>query len=74
MSDKKYIVIVADKKKGDEHMSPKTGRPKSDKPKSNRVTVRLDDETFNKLQSYCDKKSIDKAEAIRRGISKLVDK
>lgn len=55
-------------------MSPKTGRPKSDKPKSNRVTVRLDDETFNKLQSYCDKKSIDKAEAIRRGISKLVDK
>lgn len=49
-------------------MSPKTGRPKSDNPKSNDIKVRLDDATHNKLLSYCNEHQITKAEAIRQGI------
>ncbi|RHR91472.1 ribbon-helix-helix protein, CopG family [Coprobacillus sp. AF15-30] len=52
-------------------MSPRTGRPKIDNPKSNRITVRMDDNTLNILQNYCKKENVDKAEAIRRGIEKL---
>ena len=35
-------------------MSPRTGRPRVDKPKNNDVKVRLDDETTKKLDDYCD--------------------
>ncbi len=52
-------------------MSPRTGRPPIDNPKSERITVRLDAETMKLLTEYCEKESIDKAEAIRRGIEKL---
>jgi len=52
-------------------MSPRTGRPKIDNPKSNRITVRMDDNTLNILQNYCKKENVDKAEAIRRAIEKL---
>ena len=52
-------------------MSPKTGRPKVKNPKSNRITVRMDDETLNILTDYCEKEKIDKAEATRRGILNL---
>ena len=55
-------------------MSPKTGRPKSENPKSNRVTVRIDDETMKTLNEYCLQENVEKAEAIRRGIKKLVKK
>lgn len=49
-------------------MSPRTGRPKSDRPKSNDIKVRLDDDTHQKLLEYCEAEKITKAEAIRRGI------
>lgn len=52
-------------------MSPRTGRPKSDNPKSERITVRLDKETSSILKTYCEKENVEKAEAIRRGIKKL---
>ena len=52
-------------------MSPRTGRPKTDNPKSERVTVRLDSESLSTLKQYCKQEEIDKAEAIRRGIDKL---
>lgn len=52
-------------------MSPRTGRPKSENPKSERITVRLDSETSQILNEYCEKESIDRAEGIRRGIQKL---
>ena len=55
-------------------MSPRTGRPKINNPKSNRITIRLDDETYSKINEYCKQENIDKAEAIRRGIKKLVEK
>lgn len=52
-------------------MSPRTGRPKSDNSKSERITVRLDSESSNILKEYCEQENIEKAEAVRRGISKL---
>lgn len=49
-------------------MSPRTGRPKVDKPKDIRYSIRLDVETEMKLQKYCKENNISKGEAIRRGI------
>lgn len=52
-------------------MSPHIGRPKIDNPKSERITVRLDTESSKTLNEYCKQKDIEKAEAVRIGISKL---
>lgn len=52
-------------------MSPRTGRPKSENPKSNPIHVRLDDDTKELLEEYCRQENIAKTEAIRRGIHKL---
>jgi len=52
-------------------VSPRTGRPKIENPKSNRITVRLDNDCSEILQNYCEQEKVDKAEAIRRGINKL---
>ena len=53
-------------------MSPRTGRPKSDNPKSNDIKVRLDENTHTKLLTYCHEHNISKAEAIRKGIDLLL--
>ncbi len=53
-------------------MSPRTGRPPIDNPKSERITVRLGNEESNILNEYCQQEKIERAEAIRRGIKKLV--
>lgn len=52
-------------------LSPRTGRPKSDNPKEDRITVRLDNEHSKILQDYCVQENVERAEAIRRGIRKL---
>ncbi|MDE6103451.1 MAG: hypothetical protein K2F60_02875 [Oscillospiraceae bacterium] len=52
-------------------MSPRTGRPKIENPKSERITVRLDNESSETLKAYCKQENVEKAEAVRRGIGKL---
>lgn len=52
-------------------MSPKTGRPKIENPKSERITVRLDNDSAATLKLYCEQMHVEKAEAIRRGIARL---
>ena len=52
-------------------MSPRTGRPKSDNPKADTITIRLDNEHSQIIQDYCEQENVEKAEAIRRGIQKL---
>ena len=53
-------------------MSPKKiGRPKSNNPKPNPIHVRLDNETKDILEKYCEQESIPKTEGIRIGIHKL---
>ncbi len=50
------------------------GRPKSENPKSNRFSVRLDNATEEKLEHYCLRHRISKGEAIRQGIKLLLEK
>ena len=52
-------------------LSPRTGRPKSKKPKSTQLAVRLDDETLTKLDMVAKTNSETRVETIRRGINKL---
>lgn len=55
-------------------MSSKVGRPKADNPKCNDVKVRVDNHTLEKLDEYCKKHGVTRAEAIREGINLLFDK
>ena len=52
--------------------SRKIGRP-TDNPKDKTLFVRLDRESNEALEAYCEKKQVTKAEAARRGIKKLKD-
>lgn len=52
-------------------MSPRTGRPKLDNPKNDRITVRLDKKHSAILDKYSKQEQVDRAEAVRRGIEKL---
>lgn len=54
------------------NVSPRTGRPKADKPKDVRYSIRLDAETEKRLKEYCEGHNITKGEAIRRGIHLLL--
>ncbi len=53
-------------------MSPRTGRPKAEKPKDIKYSIRLDAETETKLTNYCKEHNISKGEAIRQGIHLLL--
>lgn len=52
-------------------MSPRTGRPPAENPKSNPIHVRLDDESLNILDTYCEQESIKRTDGIRQGIELL---
>ncbi len=52
-------------------MSPRTGRPKSENPKSKQLGVRFDDETLEKLDCLTEYYHETRVEVIRRGINKL---
>ncbi len=49
-------------------MSTRTGRPKSDKPKTIEVKARIDEETNKRLINYCKKNDTNKTEVVRKGI------
>lgn len=52
--------------------SPKMGRP-TDNPKDKTLFIRLDNESSEVLEAYCEQAKVTKAEAARRGIKKLKD-
>ncbi len=52
-------------------MSPRTGRPKSDNPKSTQIAVRLDNETVKRLDKVAESNSETRVQTIRRGINRL---
>lgn len=54
-------------------MSPRTGRPKAENPKTNVIRVRLDDDTTERLDEYCVKHDTTRAEAVRQGIDMLLE-
>lgn len=47
------------------------GRPKSESPKSVKITVRVDSEMLERLELYCKKFNLSKAEGLRKGIEAL---
>nr|UVN00467.1 MAG: transcriptional regulator, RHH-like [Bacteriophage sp.]DAY52143.1 MAG TPA: Alginate and motility regulator [Caudoviricetes sp.] len=50
----------------------KMGRPKAEKPKEIKYSIRTDEETESKLLRYCEEEGITKGEAYRRGIELLL--
>ena len=49
-------------------MSPRTGRPKSENPKSRQFRMRLSEEEFSNLEQVAKQKSMTKTEVVMRGI------
>lgn len=52
-------------------MSPRTGRPKSDNPKSTTFKIRFDEKDVDKLDYLSKKLDVSKSEVIRIGIDKV---
>ena len=52
-------------------MSPRTGRPKTENPKSTQLAVRLDAVTLEKLDAVAEYNSETRVQTIRRGLEKL---
>lgn len=55
-------------------MSPRTGRPKAEKPKTIEVKARIDEETNKRLVDYCEKNSTSRTEVVRKGIDMVLGK
>lgn len=53
-------------------MSPRTGRPKVDNAKTEKMSICLDGETKQKLNAYCEAEGVTRSEAVRRGVDLLV--
>lgn len=49
----------------------KAGRPKSDNPKAQKLSFRLDEGTIKILDSYCEQNGLTRSEAIRIGVEAL---
>lgn len=52
-------------------MSPRTGRPKSDNPKTVQLAVRVDKDTLQKLDLIAEFNSETRVQTLRRGIERL---
>ncbi len=50
----------------------KMGRP-TDNPKTLEVKARVDEETYNILTDYCERKNINRAQGVRDAVHKLKD-
>lgn len=51
----------------------KTGRPKGENNKACICTIRLDEVTLLRLNTYCEKMNMAKSEAIREAINNMMD-
>ena len=54
-------------------LSPRTGRPKADKPKTIEVKARIDAETNEKLSQYCKDNNVTRTEVVRKGIGMVLE-
>lgn len=55
-------------------MSPRTGRPRVDNPKTIEVKARIDEETNKRLEEYCKKNQVSRTDVVRLGIEKVLKK
>jgi predicted transcriptional regulator len=51
----------------------RTGRPKSEKPKSQSIKIRLDEETNDRLSNYAKKHEMKRTEVVRNGLNMILD-
>lgn len=59
----------------DRQSSPKKmGRPKVEKPKEIKYSIRTDEETERRLERYCAEFNITKGEVYRRALSEFLDR
>lgn len=63
-------IIVAQKVGGE--LSPRTGRPKAEKPKTVEVKARIDEETNIRLEKYCEKHGVTRTDVVREGIETVL--
>lgn len=70
MSHSNYNIAVA-QKVGD-NLSPRTGRPKSERPKEIEVKARIDTETDKRLQEYCKTHNKTRTDVVRKGINLVI--
>ena len=54
-------------------MSPRTGRPKAEKPLSVGIKARIDVETNERLMKYCKENGTTRTEVIRKGIEMVLN-
>lgn len=52
----------------------KMGRPKAEKPKEIKYSIRIDAETERRLEAYCISNGISKGEAFRKGVRMLLER
>ena len=55
-------------------MSPRTGRPKAENPKTIEVKARIDAETDRRISEYCEKHGGTRTEVVRMGIELVLGK
>ncbi len=68
----KYILTFWNAERGGVRLSPRTGRPKAEKPKNVDVKVRFDEGNHEKLLQYCKSHNMTRTEAIRKAVDLLV--
>lgn len=54
-------------------MSPRTGRPKAMSPKTIEVKARIDEETNDRLNKYCEKYNVTRTDVVRRGVEIVLE-
>lgn len=54
-------------------MSPRTGRPKSENPKEQKFSIRLDETTGKRLDDYCEENNQKRAVVIREALERFLD-
>ncbi|WP_302138410.1 CopG family transcriptional regulator [Clostridium phoceensis] len=53
-------------------LSPRTGRPKAEKPKTVEVKARIDEETNTRLEKYCEEHAVTRTDVVRKGIETVL--
>lgn len=53
-------------------MSPRTGRPKVENPKTIEVKARIDADTNQKLVRFCNKHKMSRTDVVRLGLEKVL--
>lgn len=52
----------------------KMGRPKAEKPKEIKYSIRTDEETERRLERYCSERNVTKGEVYRRALGEFLDR